>query len=61
MEEVIYCSARRCLCYPLYRHWQLVQCVLHDTTQLFLLGNVYIALFLIYGGTVYRDGQVIYT
>ncbi|CAI8047920.1 Protein SHQ1 homolog, partial [Geodia barretti] len=39
VEEVIYCSARRCLCYPLYRHWQLVQCVLHDTTQLFLLGR----------------------
>ena len=36
--EVVYCSARRCLCYPLYRHWQLVQCVLQDTANLFLLG-----------------------
>ena len=36
--EVVYCSMRRCLCYPLYRHWQLVQCVLQDTIQLFQLG-----------------------
>ena len=40
MEEVVYCSTRRCLAYPLYRHWQLVQRVLEDTTQLFLLGNL---------------------
>ena len=38
VEEVVYCSVRRCLCYALYRHWQLVQRVLQDTGQLFLLG-----------------------
>jgi protein SHQ1 len=37
--EVVYCIVRRSLCYPLYRHWQLVQCVLHDTVQLFQLGR----------------------
>ena len=37
--EVAYCSVRRSLCYPLYRHWQLVQCVLQDTRDLFHLGT----------------------
>ena len=38
VNEVVYCCIRRCLCYPLYRHWGLAQIVLQDTRQLFHLG-----------------------
>ena len=38
VNEVVYCCIRRSLCYPLYRHWDLVQVILQDTRQLFHLG-----------------------
>ena len=39
LTEVVYCSMRRCLCYPLYRHWELAQAVLDDTKMIFQLGE----------------------
>ena len=41
VKEVIYCCLRRGLCYPLYRHWKLLQDVLQDTRDLFHLGIIY--------------------
>ena len=32
-------GARRCLCYPLYRHWDLVQQTLEDTKAIFRMGR----------------------
>lgn len=32
-------SARRSLCFPLYRHWQLTQRVLQDVREILLLGR----------------------
>ena len=39
VHEVVFCSLRRCLCYPLYRHWQLAMAVLQDLRNLFRLGE----------------------
>lgn len=39
VHEVVFCSLRRCLCYPLYRHWQLAMTVLQDLRILFRLGR----------------------
>ena len=39
LAEVVYCSMRRCLCYPLYRHWRLARAVLEDTKMIFQLGK----------------------
>ena len=39
LHEVVYCSLRRALCFPLYRHWELALAVLQDTRDLFHLGE----------------------
>ena len=47
ISDVIYCSMRRCLCFPLYRHWELVQAVLKDTKIIFKLGRSYHAALVV--------------
>lgn len=39
VHEVVFCSLRRSLCYPLYRHWKLSMAVLQDVRHLFRLGR----------------------
>lgn len=41
-HDVLCSGARRCLCYPLYRHWMLVQKVIDDVRRIFLLGRRWI-------------------
>jgi len=42
LEDVIAANARRCLCYPLYRHWSLVEKIVEDVRRIFLLGRRWI-------------------
>lgn len=39
LQDVLVTNMRRCLCYPLYRHWRLIQAVLNDVQTIFLLGK----------------------
>lgn len=39
INDVIMACCRRCLGFPLYRHWNLMQFVLEDTKRIFTLGR----------------------
>jgi len=42
IPDVLTSCTRRCLCYPLYRHWLLVEKVSNDVKRIFLLGRRWI-------------------
>ena len=39
LEDVIKTSFRRCLCFPLYRNWELNKLILKDLIKLLKTGN----------------------
>lgn len=42
LRDVLICCYRRCLSYPLYRHWRLTEVVLEDVKQIVSLGKLWI-------------------
>ena len=39
LKDVVVTSYRRCLCYPLYRHWKLTSKVFRDVQKIFIIGK----------------------
>lgn len=42
LEDVLTTNARRSLCYPLYRHWSLIEKIIEDVRRIFVLGRRWI-------------------
>ncbi|XP_048878566.1 protein SHQ1 homolog isoform X2 [Brienomyrus brachyistius] len=60
LQEVLVSFGRRCLCYPLFRHFDLITTVIHDAASIFQSGKAYVLKCLLDVHKIFRENDPAY-